>query len=262
MTNQEGDDLSDMLSQLARAQQNQEAELSELVGAAASQSSAGGSIEEPSAEGSAPAIGSGTVEVTGAIDDDPQADVADGSDAEADAPVMVNEAVEALYAVQHENDEADADPLAALAMEAGGMSPAEAVIGQDAPAAVADEVAAPALDPEREAPAPRRSSRPAAAPSRGGRSVKPARPATSLQAVFAPVLITFGLLTLAPAIWAVLVLMGVKAPMHDGQGAAGMAKLMLVCWPVSLGLLAGGVVGVVQTVKQNRKIREQEAAGR
>lgn len=261
MAKSEGDDLSDMLSQLAKAQQHQEAELSELVSASAPKPSASGSIEELSAEGSAPAISSGTVEVMGTIDDEPEAVVADAAAGKDDAPVMVNEAVEELYAVQHANDEAE-DPLAALAMEAGGPVPTEAVIEEQEVVAVADEPEAPALNLEQDMPVPRRSSRTAAVASRGGRSVKPAKPATSLQAVFAPVLITFGLLTLVPAIWAVLVLMGIKVPMHDGQGASGMAKLMLVCWPVSLGLLAGGIVGVVQTMKQNRKMKEREAGGR
>jgi len=261
MAKPEGDDLSDMLSQLAKAQQSQEAELSELVGASASRSSASGSIEELSAEGSAPAISSGTVEVMGTIDDEPEAVVTDAAADKGDAPVMVNAAVEELYAVQHANDEAE-DPLAALAMEAGGAAPPADGMIEEEVADVADAVEAPALDLEQDMPVPRRSSRSAAVASRGGRSVKPTKPAASLQAVFAPVLITFGLLTLIPAIWAVLVLMGMKVPMHDGQGASGMAKLMLVCWPVSLGLLAGGIVGVVQTIKQNRKQKEREAAPR
>ena len=255
MAKQEGDDLSDMLSQLAQSQQNQESELSELVGASPSKSSASGSINDlAAAEGSAPAISSGTVEVVGTIDDETE------TTTEEAPPEMVNEAVAELYAVQHENDE-EGDPLAALAMEAGGATPpAEAAEAEVVQASAAEE--APALDLEQEMPAPRRSSKTAAVASRGGRSVRPAKPAASMQAVFAPILITFGLLTLAPAIWAVLVLMGYKVPLHDGQGVTNMAKLMLVCWPVSLGLLAGGIVGVVQVAKQNKKMKEREAAGR
>ena len=249
MAKQEGDDLSDMLSQLAQSQQNQESELSELVGASPSKSSASGSINDlAAAEGSAPAISSGTVEVVGTIDDETQTTTEE-------APEMVNEAVADLYAVQHENDE-EGDPLAALAMEAGGATPPAEAAEAEVVQASAAEVA-PALDLEQEMPAPRRSSKTAAVASRGGRSVRPAKPAASMQAVFAPILITFGLLTLAPAIWAVLVLMGYKVPLHDGQGVNNMAKLMLVCWPVSLGLLAGGIVGVVQVTKQNRKMKEQ-----
>lgn len=259
MAKQNDDDLDDMLSQLAKAQEHQSAELSELVGAA-SQPTAGGAVDEAAAK-TAPAISSGAVEVMATIDeeestrDEEDVVVAEQGD---EPPVMVNEAVEALYAVQHEDDEADGgDPLAALAMEAGGPVPPGEAAGNFTAAPQA--TAAASLDLQDDMPAPRRTPSSASARTR---STKPAKPAASMQAIFAPVLITFGLLTLIPAIWAVAVLMGMKVPMHDAQGASGMAKLMLICWPVSLGLLAGGIVAVVQVSKQKKKLKEREAGRR
>lgn len=281
MAKQNDDELNDVLSELAKAQESQSSQLSDLLGAS-NKSSGSGAIEE-AAKASVPALSSGAVEVVGTIDEeestrDEEDILAQGADdvVEAEAgdvdepPVMVNEAVEALYAVQHEDDAAEGgDPLAALAMEAGGPVPvseagAVAGAGAGAVAAAGDEpevfAAAAAIDLSQDMPAsPRRSS---AGSSSRTRNTKPAKPAASMQAVFAPILITFGILTLIPALWAVAVLMGMKVPMHDGQGADGMAKLMLICWPVSLGLLAGGIVSIVQVSKQNKKMKAREAAGR
>ena len=277
MAKQNDDELNDVLSELAKAQESQSSQLSDLLGAS-NKSSGSGAIEE-AAKASVPALSSGAVEVVGTIDEeestrDEEDILAQGADdvVEAEAgdvdepPVMVNEAVEALYAVQHEDDAAEGgDPLAALAMEAGGPVPvseagAVAVAVAVAVAAAGDEpevfVAAAAIDLSQDMPAsPRRSS---AGSSSRTRNTKPAKPAASMQAVFAPILITFGILTLIPALWAVAVLMGMKVPMHDGQGADGMAKLMLICWPVSLGLLAGGIVSIVQVSKQNKKMKARE----
>jgi len=273
MAKQNDDELNDVLSELAKAQESQSSQLSDLLGAS-NKSSGSGAIEE-AAKASVPALSSGAVEVVGTIDEeestrDEEDILAQGADdvVEAEAgdvdgpPVMVNEAVEALYAVQHEDDAAEGgDPLAALAMEAGGPVPvSEAGAVAVAVAAAGDEpevfVAAAAIDLSQDMPAsPRRSS---AGSSSRTRNTKPAKPAASMQAVFAPILITFGILTLIPALWAVAVLMGMKVPMHDGQGADGMAKLMLICWPVSLGLLAGGIVSIVQVSKQNKKMKARE----
>lgn len=273
MAKQNDDELNDVLSELAKAQESQSSQLSDLLGAS-NKSSGSGAIEE-AAKASVPALSSGAVEVVGTIDEeestrDEEDILAQGADdvVEAEAgdvdepPVMVNEAVEALYAVQHEDDAAEGgDPLAALAMEAGGPVPvSEAGAVAVAVAAAGDEpevfAAAAAIDLSQDMPAsPRRSS---AGSSSRTRNTKPAKPAASMQAVFAPILITFGILTLIPALWAVAVLMGMKVPMHDGQGADGMAKLMLICWPVSLGLLAGGIVSIVQVSKQNKKMKARE----
>lgn len=233
MAKQNGDDLSDMLNQLAAAQQGQESELNELASIAAPPVVSRAAVD-PKEETSVEAVveDSGEISATAVEEDGP--------------PVMVNAAVEELYAVQHENDApADDDMLAALAQEAGGEE-AEAA----APAAVFEADASPRAS----------SSRGSASSSRGSKHKPMPKRGASAQAVFAPVLITFGILTLLPAIWAVLILMGVKTWMHDGQDVAGMAKLMLVCWPVSLGLLGGGIYAVVQVNKENAKQKKRDEA--
>ncbi len=51
--------------------------------------------------------------------------------------------------------------------------------------------------------------------------------------------IVMGVLLLVPAILAVLVLIGVKMPLSQKENATAFAALLLVCWPVAGGLLAG-----------------------
>lgn len=234
-------DLSDMLNELAQAQQVQEGELNELASITASPPVMRAAVDDKEET-----VVEAMVEDSGEIS---ATAVAEG-EADEGGPVLVNEAVAELYAVQHENDAAaEEDMLAALAQQTGSQE-TEPVMS-DAPSAA---------EMERElTPRPRTSGRSSTA-ARSGRQTKPANPANSAQAVFAPVLITFGILTLLPAVWAVLILMGVKTWMHDGQDVAGMAKLMLVCWPVSLGLLAGGVYMVVQVSKEKAKQKKRDEA--
>jgi len=74
-----------------------------------------------------------------------------------------------------------------------------------------------------------------------------------LKATAAPVLMTFGLVMLVPAVWAVLILMGIEAPMHERESVDKMALFMLVCWPIGLALFAGGIFFMVQSMKQKKQ---------
>jgi len=122
-------------------------------------------------------------------------------------------------------------------------------------------------DGEDEAPAPRQASKPppsalsARAASRAGATSKPrtapaatrrpARPAPNrLRAVAIPVLLLVGIALLFPAVWAVMLLAGGEVRNHDRPGAIGMARVMLVCWPIALALLGSAVFYMVQPRKR------------
>ncbi len=59
-----------------------------------------------------------------------------------------------------------------------------------------------------------------------------------------------GMLLLIPAIWAVLVLVGVDVFNANAAGAKQMALLMLVCWPIGGALIGGAVHFNKQLVRQ------------
>lgn len=63
----------------------------------------------------------------------------------------------------------------------------------------------------------------------------------------APVLLAVGALLLVPAVWALLFMMNVQVWGYDRSNASAMAKTMLVCWPLSICLIAAGVVFIKQT---------------
>ena len=79
---------------------------------------------------------------------------------------------------------------------------------------------------------------PAATPSRR-RPVRRTWSAPNLHEVAAPVLLTVGVLLLVPAVWAVLVLLGASVWRSDWPGADRMSLIMLMCWPIAAGLIAG-----------------------
>lgn len=211
MAKQEGDDLSDMLDQLAASQSGQEAQLNELAG-----------LDAPAVPGTPATDDKEATSVEAAVEDSGEIAAAAGEAGPSD------------------------DVIAALAQEANetpdhAQTPEETVeaLEEHAPPDFEEDTAPAAL------PTPHRHHHP------------PAKAAASAQAIFAPVLITFGVITLLPAIWSVLILMGVKTFMHSGKNVDGMAKLMLVCWPVAIGLLAGGIYSVVQVNRENAKKKKQ-----
>jgi len=254
MPNKSHDDLSEMLNDLAESQKRQEAELHELSGGNANPPSVKVDDDEPfdavlaeettkidttSTPRSAAADEVTVVEAQVEAVEPPAA----ASDQQAHRPV------DDLIALQQEDAAASADMLAELAQEAGAEE------GEEPPVAV--------FEPEAiEAPAHFDSS--AAIPQSAARRPRPVRvppkPQANLKAVFAPVLLTFGVLMLLPAVWAVMILMGAEVWMHDGQGVDTMAKIMLICWPVGLGLLAGAFVSFVQLSREKTKQRQREAA--
>jgi hypothetical protein len=259
MPNPPGDDLSEMLNELAESQKRQEAELTELSGGSHSPPPLDPDHADPIdavlAEESSPAQGAPATTEADAVDENAIA-------TERIEPPAPHRPVDDLIDMQHaqsaEHDVEAADMLAQLAQQTGG--------------GVADEPAAfpdPAAFAEQEQPqvlgsANSMATRQLPTPRPAGRSGRPARtpgkPAANLNAVFAPVLLTLGTITLLPAIWAVLILMGVETWMHDGQGVDTMAKIMLACWPVSLGLLAGGVMALVQVSREKTKQRKRDEA--
>jgi len=72
------------------------------------------------------------------------------------------------------------------------------------------------------------------------------------KAAAVPVLFTVGGLLILIGIWALLLLLDVAVPMHQRSGSQQMAIAMLVCWPVGLALIAGGVIFHKQ-IQQARK---------
>ena len=83
----------------------------------------------------------------------------------------------------------------------------------------------------------------------------PAGVGSNLKAVVAPILITVGLLVLAPAVWGLLVLMGVEVFASGRDSANTMAKVMLICWPMGTALIVAGIVCLVQVQKQKSRNR-------
>ena len=82
---------------------------------------------------------------------------------------------------------------------------------------------------------------------------------TGLKEVGAPILITVGLLLCYPGFWALMILSGTWT--SERPSAAGMAKVMLVCWPIAMALIAGGVMFFMQARDEKRR-REAEQATR
>ena len=134
--------------------------------------------------------------------------------------------------------------VAALASEAEGAT-GVAVQEQTEPEPAAQawiepDAAAPAVERPRRRPAP----------------VKAKSNPTAAMGFFIPIIFLFGLLTLLPAILGVLILMGADVPLAGREDSKTMALVMLACWPVSLGLLAGGVWYLIQYNKAKRKLAE------
>lgn len=96
--------------------------------------------------------------------------------------------------------------------------------------------------PPRDIAVPASSSQPA--PRRP--APRPRRQDSGFKAVATPVMATIGLLLLLPAAWGTLILMGVEVWNSDREGATTMAQAMLICWPLSLAMLALSVLLFLQ----------------
>jgi hypothetical protein len=85
------------------------------------------------------------------------------------------------------------------------------------------------------------------------RDAQPMRPArrqsTALRGFLAPILITFGLVVLAPAVWAALLLTGHTVPGGDLPDADSMARMMLAALPIGTMLLCSGLVFLWQAIR-------------
>lgn len=96
-------------------------------------------------------------------------------------------------------------------------------------------------------------------PAQNQQAGSPYRPLPSkkknseIKAMAAPVLMTVGLMLLIPAFWSVLVLTGAPVPMADREDASTMAKVMLLCWPLSLTLIIPAVFMFVQISAQKKR---------
>lgn len=90
----------------------------------------------------------------------------------------------------------------------------------------------------------------APAPSRPRTSVT-RKPKTSMKEVAVPLLFTVGIILLIPAVWGTLVLAG--SIESKRESAKGMAAAMLVCYPVALCLIGGGVLFLRQVMKEKAR---------
>ncbi|MBI1374979.1 MAG: hypothetical protein GC159_19855 [Phycisphaera sp.] len=89
-------------------------------------------------------------------------------------------------------------------------------------------------------------ARAAAAPQRKSTTTRraSAKKRSSAWLVFLPFVLIMGLALLLLAAWGTAVLTGMDVWRADSHNARTMAKLMMVCWPLSLLLLGiGGYVG-------------------
>lgn len=80
---------------------------------------------------------------------------------------------------------------------------------------------------------------------------------TAAMGFFIPIIFLFGLMTLIPAVLGVLILVGADVPLADRDDSKTMALVMLACWPVSLGLIAGGIWYLIQYNKVKRKAADE-----
>lgn len=83
------------------------------------------------------------------------------------------------------------------------------------------------------------------------RTVVPAKPKTSIKEIAVPLLFTVGVILLIPAVWGTLVLAG--SIESKREGAKGMAAAMLVCYPVALCLIGGGILFLRQVMKEKAR---------
>ena len=87
---------------------------------------------------------------------------------------------------------------------------------------------APAPGAASAAPTPRRPAQPA----------RPAKP-SAVKTAAVPLLVTVGILLFLPGTWSIMQIAGIHVPGSEREDARTMAYFMLLCWPVSISLLAG-----------------------
>lgn len=132
-------------------------------------------------------------------------------------------------------------------------------------AAPAPQAAARAAQPARPAPRPQIAAKPVAAtPSKPPAPAAPAasaakgkKAATDAREVFVPVLFTMGALMIVPGIWAISKL---SATGDEAQAASGMAKVMLLSWPLSMAMI--GIAIFLMMELQREKQRRAKARNR
>ncbi len=120
----------------------------------------------------------------------------------------------------------DDDYITAEVEDESGQDIAQAPFHPHAPAAASHAASEQAYGFAGQQPAYRAPYRPPAK-----------KKVSEFKAVAAPILMTVGVMLLIPAFWAVLVLTGAGVPMADREDAKSMAKVMLVCWPLSVTLI-------------------------
>ena len=76
-----------------------------------------------------------------------------------------------------------------------------------------------------------------------------------IKPVAAPILGTVGAMLMVPAIWAVMILQEYEIWASDRSDAVLMAKVMLICWPIALILLASAAVFFWQTLTASRRAK-------
>lgn len=144
-------------------------------------------------------------------------------------------------------DQADDTALAAAMEDEAGD-----VIGESTASTTPKAAASPTPEPTRTAP----QAAPRPAVSR--------RPAASnthqLKATAAPVLVTVGILMLIPAVWAVAILLGIPVWHSQRDGAGQMAIAMMVCWPIALALIAGGIWFFIQVTAEKKNAPPKRVA--
>ncbi len=74
-----------------------------------------------------------------------------------------------------------------------------------------------------------------------------------LKAVAAPLLATVGVLLLIPAMWALLLLMGVGVPGSARDDSRPMAAVMLISWPIAICLIAASVLFFNQILREKKQ---------
>ncbi len=221
MPQRPNDDLEDMLSQLASSHQETAEQLETLMSAPVAET--GG--EQPVAAVELPG------EVVGPSPEDALALAAQAEAPSVNAGKSEEEIMAALASEPVEGD------VAVVPSQEQSIEPTE-------PAA--QEWVEPA------APAGAQSRRRHAAPPKSKSS------STAAMGFFIPIIFLFGVLTLIPAVLGVLIMMGADVPLSGREDSKTMAVVMLACWPVSLGLIAGGIWYLVQYNSARRKAAEEK----
>ena len=86
------------------------------------------------------------------------------------------------------------------------------------------------------------------------RSVRRKSKTHDLRATAAPLLVTVGVLLLIPAVWAVLLLMGVGVPGAEREDSRPMATVMLLSWPIAICLIATSIVFFLQVMREKKRL--------